>query len=137
MPVATAGAVRKQIKTGTPDPLYLLLGDDEVEKSSLAAEFGELVEEGLRAFNVERIHAGEMTTGDRLASGVAALVSSARTLPMFASWRVIVVHQAEMLLAPKRESEAAMRALDALEAYIQQPERQTVVILVASSIDRR
>jgi DNA polymerase III subunit delta len=137
MPVATAGAVRKQIKAGTPDPLYLLLGGDEVEKAALAAEFAELVEEGLQAFNVERIHAGEMTTGDRIAAGVAALISAARTLPMFAPWRVIVVPQAEMLLGPKRESDAATRALEVLEAYIQQPERQTVVILVASSIDRR
>ena len=49
------------------DPLYLLQGEDEVEKSALAHEFEELVEEGLRAFNVERIHAGDVTTGDKLA----------------------------------------------------------------------
>ena len=39
MPPATPSAVRKQIKAGAPDPVYLLLGEDEVEKSALAAEF--------------------------------------------------------------------------------------------------
>jgi len=69
-------AVLKQIAAGTPDPIYLLQGDDEVEKSALAAEFSELVEAGLRAFNVERIHAGDLTTGDRLADGVASIAAA-------------------------------------------------------------
>ena len=55
----TPAAVRKQIESGATDPVYLLQGEDDVEKSALAHEFEELVEEGLRAFNVERIHAGE------------------------------------------------------------------------------
>jgi DNA polymerase-3 subunit delta len=137
MPVATAAAVRKQIKAGTPDKLYLLVGDDEVGKSALAAEFAELVDEGLQAFNVERIHAGEMTTGDRLAAGVGSLLSAARTLPMMSPWRVVIVPQADMLLIPKRESEAAARALDELEAYVQEPAQQTVVVLISSTLDKR
>ena len=72
MPVTTAGAVRKQIKAGTPDPLYLLLGDDEVEKSALAAEFAGLVEEGLQAFNVERIHLPPISAPARRWSASAA-----------------------------------------------------------------
>ena len=67
---STPAAVRKQIAAGTADPVYLLQGEDDVEKSALAHEFAELVDEGLRAFNVERIHAGDLTTGDRLADGV-------------------------------------------------------------------
>ena len=77
MPTATPGAVRKQIKSGTTDPIYLLQGEDDVEKSALAHEFDELVEEGLRAFNVERIQAGELTTGDRLAACAAAISTRA------------------------------------------------------------
>ena len=137
MPLATPGAVRKQIASGRPDPVYLLQGDDEVEKSALATEFAELVEEGLRAFNVERIHAGDMTSGDRLASGVASLLASARTLPMMSPSRVVVVLQAEVLLAPRRESEAATRALGQLETYLEEPERQTVVVFVGGSLYKR
>jgi DNA polymerase-3 subunit delta len=137
LPNLTPSAVRKQIQAGTSDPIYLILGEDEVEKSGLAAEFAELVDEGLRAFNVERIHAGDMTTGDRLADGVAGIVAAARTLPMMVPRRVVIVVQAETLLAPKRESDAATRALDQLEELIKRPEAQTTLVLVASGIDRR
>jgi DNA polymerase III delta subunit len=133
----TPAAVLKQIASQTPDAIYLLQGDDEVEKSALAAEFGELVEEGLRAFNVERIHAGDLTTGDRLADGVASLLAAVRTLPMMAPRRVVTVLQADTLLAPKRESEAGTRALDQLEALFKQPEPQTTLVLVATAVDKR
>jgi DNA polymerase-3 subunit delta len=137
MPVSTPARVRAQIESGKPDPIYLLVGDDEVEKSALAAEFSEIVDEGLRAFNVEKIHAGEMTTGDRLADGVGAIVAAARTLPMMSPRRVVVVSQADALLAPKRESEAASRALGELEQLLNEPEPLTALVLVAGALDRR
>ncbi len=137
MPVLSPAAVLKSIAAGTPDVLYLLQGEDEIEKSALAAEFAELVDEGLRAFNVERIHAGDWTSGDRLADGVASIVAAARTLPMMVPRRVVTVHQAETLLAPKRESEAASRALEQLEELIKAPEPQTTLVLVAASVDKR
>jgi len=137
MPTLTPAAVRKQIKSGNTEPLYLLLGEDDVEKSALAAEFAEIVDEGLRAFNVERIHAGDMTSGDKLADGVAELVTAVRTMPMMVPRRVVIVTQAEMLLVPKRESEAATRALDDLEAFLKQPEPQTTLVFVAGAIDKR
>ena len=137
MPVESPAAILKQIASGRPHPVYLLQGEDDVEKSALAGEFADLVDEGLRAFNVERIHAGEMTTGDRLADGVASLLAAARTLPMMSPWRVILVLQAEVLLAPRRESEAATRALGQLETYLEAPEPQTVLVLVAAPLDKR
>lgn len=137
MPVTSPAAVRKQIAGGTPDAIYLLTGEDELEKSALAVEFGDLVEEGLRAFNVDRIHAGEWTTGDKLADGVESIVAAARTLPMMAPRRVVTVLQAEAVLTPKRESEAAARALEVLEALIDAPDAQTTLVFVASVLDRR
>ena len=133
----TPAAVLKQIAAGTPDLLYLLQGEDEVEKSAIASTFADLVEEDLRAFNVERIHAGDFTTGDRLAEGVASIVAAVRTLPMMAPRRVVIVPQAETLLAPKRESEAAVRALDQLDQLFRQPEPHTTLVLVAAALDRR
>lgn len=137
MPVATPAAVRKQIASRTPDAIYLLQGEDDVEKSALAADFADLVEDGLRAFNTERIHAGDLTTGDRLADGVAGLVAAARTLPMMSPRRIVTVLQADMLIAPRRESEAATRALEQFEALIKQPDPQTTLVLVAGALDRR
>src|SRR4051794_17553529 len=78
-----------------------------------------------------------MTTGDRLADGVASIVAAVRTLPMMVPRRVVTVLQAETLLAPKRESEAATRALEQLEELIKRPEPQTTLVLVATSVDRR
>jgi DNA polymerase-3 subunit delta len=129
--------VHKQIAAGRPDPIYLVLGEDEIEKSAMAAAFGELVEEGLRAFNVERIHAGDWTSGDKLVDGVGSIIAAARTLPMMVTHRVVTVLQAETLIAPKRESEAATRALEQLEAFLKQPEPQTALVFVATSVDKR
>ena len=137
MATLSSSAVRKQIASATVDPIYLLQGEDDVEKSALASEFVALVDEGLQAFNVERIHAGDMTTGDRLADGVAALIDAVRTLPMMAPRRIVIVFQADAMLTPKRESETAARALDRLEAALMEPEPQTTLVLVAGTIDRR
>jgi DNA polymerase-3 subunit delta len=114
-----------------------LVGDDELEKTALALEFGELVEEGLRAFNVERFHAADWTTGDRLMSGVASIAAAVRTLPMMSPRRVVIVMQAEMLLTPRRESEAATRALEELESILNTPEPQTTLVFSAAAVDKR
>jgi DNA polymerase III subunit delta len=95
------------------------------------------VDEGLRAFNVERMHVGDATSGDRLTARVADLTASARTLPMMASRRVVLVMQAETLLAPRRESEASMRALEALEALLKTPPEHATLVLVAGVLDKR
>jgi len=130
-------AVRKQIAASRPDPVYLLQGEDDVEKSALAHEFEELVEDGLRAFNVERIYAADLTSGDKIAAAVSSIVTAVRTLPMMAPRRVVIVFQADGLLVPKRESDAATRALDALETLLKNPEPQTTLVLVAGAIDKR
>ena len=137
MGTSAPAAVLKQIAAGRPDPIYVILGEDEIEKSALAHEFDALVEEDLRPFNVERIHAGDVSSGDKFAAAISSLVSAARTLPMMAPRRVVIVLRAEALLVPKRESDAASRALDALEDLLKQPEPQTTLVLVAASVDRR
>lgn len=137
MATATAAAVRKQIQSGTADAVYLLQGEDEVEKAGLAHEFEELVEEGLRAFNVERIHTGDVTNGDKLAAAVSSVATAVRTLPMMSPRRVVIVLQAHGLLVPKRESEAATRALEALEDLLKNPDPQTTLVLVAGTLDKR
>src|SRR5206468_8499412 len=112
MPRATAAAVRKQIEASRPDPVYLVAGDDETEKSALIAAFAALVDEDLRGFNIQRFHGVDMNTGDKLAEGVASIATAVRTVPMLSPHRVVFVMQAEHLIAPKRESEAAIGALE-------------------------
>jgi DNA polymerase III delta subunit len=86
---------------------------------------------------VDRIYAGEVRTGDELADKVASIVTAAHTLPMMAPRRVVLVFQADTLLVPKRESEAATRALDELESLLKAAERDVVLVFVSASIDKR
>lgn len=145
MGAATPQAVRKQIAQRKPDPVYLILGDDEAEMSRLAADLSSLVEDELRAFNLERLYAGE--------KGVtpAAIVQAAQTLPMMGDRRVVVVLRAERILKPKRRGGKAQEQDSAeadeaeatesgdagiLDAYILKPEPLTTLVLVAADVDR-
>jgi DNA polymerase III delta subunit len=99
VPALTTTILRKQLAEGDTDPLYMLVGADDLEKSAVAAEFAEMVEEDLRVFNVERMYGGE--------TKVDAVIDAASTLPMMAPRRVIVIAEAEKILMPKRESKAS------------------------------
>ena len=51
--------------------------------------------------------------------------------------RIVTISQAEMLLAPKRESEAATRALDQIGLLLKEPDPQTTLVFVAGTVDKR
>ena len=143
--------IRKQIKSGKTGPLYLLEGDDLQSRHDLAIEFANLVDEGLQAFNVQSFYANEATSASGRDQLIASLLSNARTLPMMAPRRVIVVHEADRLLAPKRARDdddaaaepapgksarrVATTPADELEAYIENPEPMTTLVFVSAPLD--
>lgn len=129
MPPLSSSAVRQQIAAGTLGPLYVLVGADEVEKAELAAQMVDTVDEGFRPFNVDRLYGGETT--------VDALLDAAHTLPMMAPRRLVVVHEAEKLLVPKRESRAADAAQERLEAFLKSPPAETTLVFVCGALDQR
>lgn len=145
----TPAEVRKQIAAGAPAPLYLLEGDDVQSRHDLALEFASLVDEGLRAFNVESFHAGDVTTGAARDALIASILSTARTLPMMAPRRVILLHDAERILSPRRGRDEDPQAeldlgpkrkrgatpVEELEAYVERPEPMTTLVLVAGPLD--
>src|SRR5215471_415933 len=96
MPQVSAADLRAAIARRAPAPVYLILGDDEAEMSRLAADVTSLVEDELRAFNVDRLYAGEKGTTP------ASIVEAARMLPMMGDRRIVVVLRAEKLLKPRR-----------------------------------
>lgn len=140
MAQATPAAVRAQIAQRKALPLYLIVGDDDAEMSRLAADFSSLVEEDLRAFNVDRVYASDKSVT------AASIAESARLLPMMSDRRVVVVLRAEKLLKPKRRGKPeeepadgdadAPVEVDALEEYVRSPEPQTVLVFVAADVDR-
>jgi len=141
MPAASPADLRKAIAQRHPSPIYLIVGDDDAEISKLAGDVASLVDDELRAFNVERVYATDRGVT------AATIVESARMLPMMSSHRVVVVLRAERLLKPKRKGKAdeipeedagedTRPDADALEEYVKSPEPQSVLVLVASDVDR-
>lgn len=129
MPALTPAALRKQIASGSIGPLYVLLGDDDVEKAAVAGEFAGIVDEGLRAFNVDRLYGADADVND--------LVQATATLPMMAPRRLVIVAAAEQLLIPKRESKAAEEAQERLEAFIADPPDHATVVFICGTLDMR
>ena len=143
--------VRKQIKSGKTAPLYLLEGDDLQSRHDLALEFAGVVEEGLHAFNVESRYANEASNAAGRDSLIGDILATARTLPMMSPRRVIIIHEAETLLAPKRggkdeddsqgtldpvkKGKRGSTPVEELEAYFEKPELMTTLVFVAGSLD--
>lgn len=129
MKVLTPSSLRKQIADGSVESIYVVLGDDEYEKIELVTEFESIVEESLRAFNVERFYGGEGSLRNAL--------DAARTVPMLAQHRVVTILRAERWLQPKRESRAATQDLEALENYLDAPVQHSTLVLVVNDFDQR
>ncbi len=120
---------RAHIAKGVLEPVYLVVGDDEAEKTGLVAAFGDTIEPELRAFNVDRLYGAETT--------VPAFFDAVRTLPLLTPRRLVIVLQAERLLVPKSGSAAAQKDLEALEDFVRAPEAHATVVLVADGLDGR
>ena len=129
LPSVTAAALRKEIASGETASLYVLIGPDEVEKAEFAAQFLELVDEGLRAFNVDRFYGGETRAGQ--------VIDAANTMPMMVPRRVVVVMEAEKMLFPSRETKATEEDQERLTAFIKSPSPQSTVVFVCGSFDKR
>jgi DNA polymerase III delta subunit len=107
----------------------MLVGDDETEKAAVAAEFAEMVDEGLRAFNVDRLFGADMDVDD--------LIHAAAMLPMMVSRRVVLVLEADKLLIPKRESKAAEEEQQRLERFVEDPPTHATIVFVCGPLDQR
>jgi DNA polymerase-3 subunit delta len=146
--LSSPAEVRKQINAGKTAPLYVLEGDDLQSRHDLALEFAGLVDEGLQAFNVESFYANEASNAAGRDQLIGALLSTARTLPMMAPRRVVIVHEAERLLAPRRgkdeddapedpvkKGKRGVTPAEELEAYVEKPEPMTTLVFVAGALD--
>lgn len=141
MPTDDERDVLRALAEHRPAPIYLLLGDDAQGKASLLEAFEASVDEGLRAFNLDRFYADEADTADILAA--------ARTFPMMVPRRVVIVLRAEALFKARGRA-AATADEDAtpggegeepsdsapLEAYLAAPSDATCLVFVASDVNR-
>jgi DNA polymerase III delta subunit len=144
----TPAQVRARLADGTIAPVYLLESEDAPSRHELVHAFVSLVDEGLRAFNVTTFFAREASSASDRDTMFSAIVSTARTLPMMSPRRVVIVHEAEALLAPRRAKDdvstttsAKARAKNAtaaddFETYLERPERLTALVLDVARLDR-
>ena len=129
MPPLSLTALRSQIASGSLAPIYVLLGDDELEKAAVADEIVNTVDEGLQAFNLDRLRGGESWPDE--------LIATANLLPMMVPRRVVVVLEAEKLFAPKREGKAAEAEQERLQAFLERAPSSTTIVFVCGVLDQR
>jgi DNA polymerase-3 subunit delta len=148
----TPQSFEQQIASGRLEPVYLLVGPDGALKAKLVAQLIESIEEDLRPFNVDKLFPPDHQEEAR--KQFWTVLQLARTLPMMAPRRVIVVTQAEKLMpvfkaaddeapnpaddapAARKGRKAARKAageaeLDALEKYLADPSPDAVLVFVA------
>lgn len=151
MPTSTPAQVRAILAKGEAAPLYLLESDDAPSRLELAQAFLALVDEGLQAFNVGVFHGRDATNADAREAMLSQILVTARTLPMMSPRRVILLHDADALLAPKRAKDEdapepaaaggkkrvrSATPAEEFEAYVAAPEPLTTLVIDAPSLDR-
>ncbi|MEZ5417834.1 MAG: DNA polymerase III subunit delta [Vicinamibacterales bacterium] len=145
----TPAQVRAAIRAGQAGPVYLLESDDAPSRLELAEAFLALVEDGLHAFNVAAFHGRDATNAEAREAMLSDVLVTARTLPMMAARRVVLIHDADALLAPRRAKDEEAKAAapgkrrargatpaEEFEAYVEAPEPLTTLVLDAPSLDR-
>jgi DNA polymerase-3 subunit delta len=113
-------------KSGRLLPMYVVVGEERLLRDQVVAELrAASLAGGLADFNEDRFTAGE--------ADVEAVIAAARTVPMMARRRFVIVRGAERWDA----SEAATSALDRLAEYATSPVDSTCLVIVGSKLDGR
>jgi DNA polymerase-3 subunit delta len=123
-------ACLKQIAAGEIQPVYFVTGPDHEMKSTIVSALADSLEAELRDFNLDRLHAVEQKPLQR--EQLWQVLDLARTLPMMAPRRIIVLHGAEKVLSAFKESEGDGGELDAFEAYLKAPQPHATLAFVTA-----
>ncbi len=130
--------VAKQAKSGKLSPIYLFVGDERLLRDrAIDAIRAAALGSGVAAFNEDKFTAGE--------SNVARIVSAARTVPMMAPKRFVLVRSLERWDKSKAgdddeqasDDDDSTTPLDELHEYAKAPIDSTCVVLVATKLDGR
>lgn len=145
-------AFHTQIADGALQPIYVIDGEDDIGKGQAIEELIQSIDEGVQAFNVDRLDASGATSAAAREALLSELLTAARTLPMMAPRRLVVLQRADALLFPKGKKDdeeeggladkpeppprarKAAPAEDPIESYIQSPEPTTTVVFVTESL---
>jgi DNA polymerase-3 subunit delta len=115
-----------QAKKGALLPVYLVAGDERLLRDEVVTELrAASLAGGIAAFNEDRFTAGEVN--------VDQVIAAARTVPMRAKRRFVLIRGAERWEAPESDSSP----FDRLAEYAAAPIESTCLVVVASKLDGR
>ncbi len=154
MPPVAPSTLLDHIASGRLEPVYVLRGEDEAEKDHLVSQLVATLEEDLRPFNLLVMSAVDATNMDARSRVADEVLGTARTLPMMAPRRLVILREAERVLFPKKRGgseedeedgggapvgrgKASAVDEDAFEAYVQNPEPMTTLVFVCGAWDDR
>jgi DNA polymerase-3 subunit delta len=116
----------EQARKGKLLPVYLVVGDERLTRDEVVAELRTAsLAAGIAAFNEDKFTAGEVD--------VDKVVAAARTVPMLARRRFVLVRGAERWEAPEAETSP----FDRLAEYAAAPVDSTCLVIVGSKLDGR
>jgi DNA polymerase-3 subunit delta len=118
--------LKRQLAQGIVEPLYLFAGEEIYLQRRAIALLASTLDESLRVLNVASYSLAAESGVTR--SRAAALIDSARQLPMMAARRIIVARDVDKLIEGDTEL---------ILAYLQRPSPTTTLIFQAQSLDRR
>jgi DNA polymerase III subunit delta len=136
MPVLEQDVLLSQLAAGRFEPVYLVIGDDEIARDDMTKAFQAAVPEDVQPFAFERRSALDASTKPE------AIVASARTPPFIGDRRVIVVTRAERWFKPKSKDDGAgddeddAGGYEVLEAYFERPDPLATVVFAATDVNR-
>jgi DNA polymerase-3 subunit delta len=129
----------KQAKQGNLLPVYVVAGEERLFRDDVVRELrAACLAGGVAAFNEDKFTAGD--------ADVEAVISAARTVPMMARRRFVLLRGAERwdtsddsepAPRPSGRSGEAAAAFDRLAEYAAAPVGSTCLVMVASKLDRR
>lgn len=114
-----------EARTGRLRPVYLLVGEERL----FADQVVRALKDATMAGGIAGLNEDQLTAGD---VDVEAVVSAARTLPMMAARRWVLVRNLE-----RWDAENKKAALDRLAEYAEHSSDSTVLVLLGPKLDKR
>ncbi|HYM20340.1 MAG TPA: DNA polymerase III subunit delta [Candidatus Kapabacteria bacterium] len=121
----TASQIEKAWRAGKADTVYFFYGEEEFLRDELIRKSVDLLlpDAALRSFNLDEFDGIDATLGE--------VLSSARAYPVMAESRLVICRNTEKLFTA-RSDERKQEENEAIGAYLDDPNRSTVLILDSS-----
>ena len=118
------------VKKGKLLPVYLVSGEEShLADAAIRAIRDEVTRTGIAGLNDDTFHAGT--------TAVEEVLSIARTMPMMAQRRFVLVRDVDKWDSTKKEKGDKASALDQLSEYAEGAADSTVLVLVGPKLDKR